>query len=157
MSMYRRERYNHGVKRLTFEITVAIAGILLILCIIFGINLFTSSTSDNALGTALVKQAQAEEAEARACAGQLSRLGGSTTTHMLAETRQHLYALATLNTLQHQLLGTTDDLIDQSLINSAISCLDQSTELLLTGASIETPLNNLWLYLNQIAVLAAEL
>lgn len=157
MSIKKRPATTKRVTRSTFELAVVCAIVFFLLALIFGVRLFSKSTSDTTISDTLVEQIVSQEGKAREAAAMISRTGGSNTMQMLAITRQHLYALSQLNDLSKALLNTQVDQIPQRLIDAAIAQIESCDVLLQTGQFIDQPLSELWELLMQIAQAAANL
>lgn len=157
MSLYNRRPYDRGFSRKTFQYVLLAASILAIICIYLGARLWFGSTSDTHLQDVFIEQVREQDASARQAAGQLSRMGGSNTQHMLAQTRQHLYAISVLNGLSAQLVTGGGDLVPQAYIDLAMQAIDACETKILASGTIEMELNALWEQLNAIEAVASML
>lgn len=151
MPFLSNSRHERGVRRKTFEIVLAIAIVLSLVCIFLLIRLFGGSTSDTTLQDTLVEWAIQEDAMARESASQLSRTGGTTTVHLLGKTAQHLYALDMINELWTSWFGNAHPLVPPTAIDAAMKAVDDSEALVLGAQTIDVPLAELHLQLNEIA------
>lgn len=147
-----RSRATH-VKPLTFQLMVLAIVLLAVFCVILLFIAGANNTSDTRVHDVFVDQARAEFTKARESASQFSRTGGSNTQRLLAQTRQHLYALMQLNTLSTALIDNTKPLLVSDPINDAISNLDASEARLMEGKAIDEPLNAL---INNLDLIAAD-
>lgn len=142
MSLYPRGRYEHGVSKKTFEYAIIAIVLLGLLSLFLIVRSVTSTTTDTDLSGVLTAQLRAEEESARLSAAQLSRYGGSTTMHLLAVTRQHVYAMSQLNTLGISLLG--GPLLPQALLDEALATLTACESLLHGGGTMDAQIATLW-------------
>lgn len=146
-----RERYDRGVKRSTFELMVGGLAVLGAAVLILSIILMTSSTSDSTLRDTLVKAAVEQDGLARTAASQISRIGGSEAWQMIAQTRQHIYALQEVNELTMVLLGRSQPLVPEAALETAMRYLEDCERVLLQGNTIDTQLSLLWSQLDIVA------
>ena len=98
----------------------AVCILLVIACVSLVIAFSRTSSSSNLTGEMLVAKMQTEASNALSCANSLSMTNGSTSSALIAATRQHVYAMEVLNELTSGIYGAGHVLIDPKLLDSCI-------------------------------------
>lgn len=157
MTFFRKDAYERGVKRKTFDIVVILAVVFGLLSSYLFVRLITSSTTDTHVRDVLVEEIRNEDYLAREAASQISRLGSSNTWNLLGQVRQHVYAMQEMNALSGALLDSRHPLLPADALSDALVELGNCEARLLLGQAIDAPLSNLWQNLNTVALAVIDL
>lgn len=136
-----RER---GVSRRTRDILIILLCLFVLLNVAQYVFYRATGTRDADLRTALVTRVRADLDAARTTAMQFSRIGGSTTQRLLAETRQYLYGVKQLNELTSLIFGGGQMLVPQATVDAAIKLIETCESRAASGQTIDTPMSELW-------------
>lgn len=154
--MYLYKQPDKGMSRRTRDLLILAICVLLVLNAVQFFMSQTSVSRDSVVRDAFVFRVRAEVESARSAASQLSRLGGSSTIHLLAVTRQHLYGITQMNDMTATLLGSRQELVPQNIVLAAIRSVDACESKNMEGLPSDEPLAELQAYLANLSA-AAEL
>ena len=121
----------------------AVCILLVIACVSLVIAFSRTSSSSNLTGEMLVAKMQTEASNALNCANSLSMTNGSTSSALIAATRQHVYAMEVLNELTSGIYGAGHVLIDPKLLDSCIALLDECDKKQAAGNVLTATYTNL--------------
>lgn len=153
--MYPFGRRNDTLSRKARDILILMVCVLALLNALQFILHRSTATNDSSLRAQYISQARSEIESARTAASQLLRTGGSNTLKLLAQTRQHVYAINQLNDLSNTLRGGR--LVAEDPLDLTFRALDACEERLLAGLAIDTPLADLHAQLEAIYTQIASL
>jgi len=146
--MYPFGRNRTGVSKKTRDILLLAVALLLALNVLQLVLNHTGSASPVRTESVLTAQIHSDLDSARSIASQLVRTGGSNTTTHLSQVRQYLYGVSQAAELYEDLVGSCP--VSRDTVQSAMDAVSSCENLMLSGASIGTPLNQLWSHLDEL-------
>lgn len=134
---------NNRRRRRQMQLLVAVCIILAIACVSLAIAYRRTASASRHTGEMLVAKMQTEASNAYNRALSLSNTTGSSSTAIVAATRQHVYAMQVLNSLASGIYGAGTILVDSSLLDDCIKLLDECDAKQAAGNVLTTTYTNL--------------